>query len=159
MRIIRKWKDPSCFSVDDNLDYIPNRPGRKYSIIDDHPLRKEAFSSFGYTNLLEEPIFKNFLGINYLPGTAVHFHKDPAPHNYSHVRCNWVISKPVYGGNPIINGKEIEVDVGDLWICYASEETHGSSPMGDGTRIILSFGALILLKEVIEKILDKKVSI
>jgi hypothetical protein len=152
MRVISQWKNPSEFYLDPTLDFIPNRYGRKYSMLDDHPLRSEAFASFGYKNLLEEPIFKNFLGINYLPETSVHFHKDPAPHNYSHVRCNWVISKPAHGGNPIINGKEIEVSIGDLWICYASEEIHGTSPINEDTRIILSFGALISLKEIIKNL-------
>lgn len=152
MRIVKKWKNPSIFSFNNNLDYIPNRHGRKYAIIDDHPFRKEAFACFGYTNLLEEPIFKNFVGINDLPEAHVHYHKDPAPLNYSHVRCNWMISKPKFGGNPIINGQELNVEPGDLWICYASEEMHGSTKISEGIRTVLSFGALISLKEIINNL-------
>ena len=41
---------------------------------------------------------------------------------------------------------EFEVNVDDLWICFASEEIHGSTPIEGGERMICSFGDLIEVK-------------
>ena len=49
----------------------------------------------------------------------------------------------MYGGNPIIDDEVLEVDVGDLWLCLASLEKHGTTPIQGGERIIFSFGALV----------------
>lgn len=115
--------------------------------------RVEAFQEFNLIPDLEEITFKNYTGNHYVDGAFVHEHTDPAPEGYEHVRCNLMIKKPKVGGLPIIDGEELDVDEGDLWLCLASLEKHSSTPISGGERIIFSFGALIERANV-EKILS-----
>jgi hypothetical protein len=63
-----------------------------------------------------------------------------------------MIKKPLSGGMPVIDGQELNIEKGDLWLCLASLEEHSSTPINGGERIIFSFGALIN-KNSVEKIL------
>jgi hypothetical protein len=54
-----------------------------------------------------------------------------------------MIKKPNIGGNPVIDGEEFNIEVNDLWLCLASLETHSSTPIYGGERLIFSYGALI----------------
>ena len=90
-----------------------------------------------------EPVFGHLIGNNYVDGAFVHPHRDSAPKEFNHVRCNWMIKKPTRGGNPILDNEEFLVDEGDLWLCIANRETHSTTPIFGGERLIYSFGALI----------------
>lgn len=142
--IIHSWKNPDKFELPP-FEFVKNPigSGRRYMLVDQLPFREEAFSAFDLKEIFPEPLFKNFIGENYLDNAFVHEHMDPAPKNFVHVRANWMIQKPKIGGNPVINGKEININEGDLWLCFASEERHSSTPIFGGSRIVCSFGALI----------------
>lgn len=142
IRIIKNWKPISQFSLPADV-FRGNGYGRRYMSINDLPFRAEAFMAFGYDEIEGEPIFKNFIGNHFLDGAFVHEHMDTAPYGFMHVRANWMLKKPPAGGNPILDGVELQVDIGDLWICYASEERHSSVPIKGGQRTVCSFGALI----------------
>lgn len=141
-RVIKNWKSPLEFSPLTG-EFKLNGNGRRYLSLDNIPYRDEAFNSFGFKDLIDEPVFKNFIGEHYLDSAFTHEHQDKAPEGFMHVRVNWMINKPKMGGDPIINGKIIQVTEGDLWICFASEELHSSTPTKEGIRRICSFGALI----------------
>lgn len=141
-RIIQNWKNNSELMTPTGI-FKSNGTGRRYFSFQESELRQEAFSAFGITELFKEPMFDNFIGEHYLDGACTHLHKDPALQGFIHVRVNWMLNKPFIGGNPILDGKELQVNQNDLWICFASEETHGSTPIKGGIRRICSFGALI----------------
>lgn len=102
----------------------------------------------------EEPCFGIFIGVNTNSG-AVHEHTDPTKDEYIHFRLNFLVSKPEYGGVPIVNGEIIEVDELESWINCASKWLHKSTPVvGLKPRIVLSLGALITEQQV-EKVIKK----
>lgn len=123
----------------------PNGHGRRF--IGHTPIgndiTNEVFSLFGINKIQPEPMFGNFIGNHYLDAAAVHLHKDPAPKGFHHVRCNIAIEMPSQGGHPILDGKTIEIESGDIWICFASIEAHSSTPIKGGQRVTLSLGALV----------------
>jgi hypothetical protein len=123
--------------------FIANGPGRRFFKVEKIDGREEAFEQFGLLNLLPEPLFQNFIGNHFKDGAFTHLHSDPSPVGQVHVRVNWMLKKPRIGGDPVIDGRVIPVNEGDLWICFASEERHGSTPISGGERLICSFGALV----------------
>jgi hypothetical protein len=140
---------------------------RKFCKISDYPelelaqlvnaFREIAYEEIGVTEILTEPQFGNFIGVN-LDGGSVHEHQDARDSNNNvHLRFNFMIQKPNIGGNPIINGKEYWIDEDTCWINYASEWKHGSTPVaGDRARVVLSLGACVpehIVKEKISKII------
>lgn len=143
-RVIKNWKSPDSFKMPTG-EFKENlvSKGRRFLSYTDVNFRKEAFADFNIHEIYDEPMFKNFIGNHYMDGTFTHFHTDSAPSGFLHVRCNWLIKKALQGGNPVINNKEIITDVGDLWICFASKELHGTTPIKNGERLICSFGALV----------------
>ena len=141
-RVVKDWKY-SSFIKPATDGFIPNQYGRRCSIQENAGFWKEAFLSFGLIPSCIEPQFKNFTGNHYLDGAFTHLHTDNAPAGFDHVRCNLMICKPEHGGNPVLDGEEVVVDEGDLWLCIASRERHCSTPIKGGERIIFSFGALI----------------
>jgi hypothetical protein len=152
-RVIKNWQYAKFVTPAAN-GFVINKagPGRRSAVCNDPLYRVEAFKEFGLTPDLEEPVSKNFTGNHYLNGAYVHEHTDAAPSGYVHVRCNLMINKPKFGGMPVINGQELCVDEGDLWLCLASLEKHSSTPISGGERVIFSFGALIN-KQKIDQIL------
>jgi len=152
-RVIKNWRYAE-FVIPAIEGFVINNAGsgRKFAICSNPLYREEAFKEFNLLPDLEEPIFKNFTGNHYLEGAYVHEHSDSAPDGYVHVRCNLMIKKPKCGGAPIIDGQELVVDEGDLWLCLASLEKHSSTPINGGERVTFSFGALIN-KQSVEKIL------
>lgn len=112
-----------------------------------------AYEEIGITNILPEPQFGNFIGVN-LEGGSVHEHQDSRDANGNvHLRFNFMIQKPHIGGNPIINGKEYWIDEDQCWMNYASEWKHGSTPVyGTRERIVLSLGACVPEHVVREKL-------
>lgn len=152
-RIIKNWRYASAI-IPASQGFVTNSvsSGRRFAVCSNPLYRFEAFQEFNLIPDLEEPMYKNFTGNHYLEGAFVHEHIDPAPNGYEHVRCNLMIRKPSFGGMPVIDGEELTLKEGDLWLCLASLEKHSSTPISNGERIIFSFGALIN-KHSVEKIL------
>ena len=115
-----------------------------------------AYEEIGITEILPEPQFGNFIGVN-LKGGSVHEHRDSRDcRNNVHLRFNFMIQKPHIGGNPIIEGKEYWIDEDTCWMNYASEWRHGSTPVaGNRERVVLSLGACVPEHIVKEKISNK----
>ena len=141
-RIVKGWGLGKNI-IPANIGFIDNGSGRKFAKEKTDPFWLEAFSSFNLIPKYLEPVYQIFTGIHYLPGTHTHIHKDTAPKGFVHVRCNVMLKKPPSGGNPILDNEVLEVEEGDLWLCLASLERHGSTPISKPFRIIKSFGSLI----------------
>lgn len=141
-RVVKNWKPPEFFVMPAGY-FAPNTFGRENKSFGESEFRKDAFAQFGFAELFEEPAGKNFIGHHYLDGAFTHEHMDSAPNGFMHIRANWMIQKPPVGGNPILGGVTVEVEPGDLWLCFASEERHASEPIAGGERLICSFGALV----------------
>lgn len=146
-RVVKNWQYAN-FVTPASSNFISNRYGRKYAKQSSVEFWEKAFECFGLKPTKVEPMFENFTGIHYLDGAFTHEHNDPAPKGFDHVRCNLMIKKPMAGGNPVIDGKEFEIDVNDLWLCIASKELHKSTPISGGERIIFSFGGLVESSQV-----------
>jgi len=148
-RVVKNWKYADKIVVLNN-DFELNNVGfgRRFAIQDDTLYWKEAFNEFGLIPNYIEPMYKNMVGNHFLDGAFVHEHIDQAPEGYVHTRCNLMIKKPNKGGNPILDGKEIDVKVNDLWLCLASLEKHASTPILGGERLIYSFGALVDIDQI-----------
>ncbi len=133
---------------------IPNAMGRhryyKRYEENDHEVpdlfwnvRSRAVATFGVSDFEDEPGFKCFLGCNTEGGT-VHRHTDPSPPDKHHVRINLMISKPRNGGEPIIDGKVLDVEERDLWCFFPTVLPHESSPVvGNRNRMVISIGILV----------------
>lgn len=141
-RVIRNWKSPEEFAMPSGI-FKPNTKGREFMSFETSEFRDEAFAQFGFTELFREPDYRNFVGHHFLNGAYTPPHTDSAPKNYLHVRANWMLRKPPSGGDPVLAGVTLNVNPGDLWICFASEEVHASTPAHGGERFVCSFGALV----------------
>lgn len=153
-RVVKKWKYASM--VQPSFDFKLNScgKGRRFSTQDTALYWEEAFAEFGLKPTKVEPIFKNLTGNHFEDGAFVHPHTDSAPEGMVHTRCNLMLKKPDRGGNPILDGEEIHIEEGDLWLCLASMEIHSSTPIKGGERLIFSFGGLVP-NEQIEAIIEK----
>lgn len=147
VRVLRNWKDPALF-VRPAGSFRLNGPGRRYMSAPNIEFRDEAFAALGFHYVEPEPMFANFLGEHFLDGAYTHPHTDFAPQGYVHVRANWMLEKPEYGGDPIIGGFILNVQPGDLWVCFASIEEHSSFAIKGGVRRVCSFGALVPTNEI-----------
>lgn len=139
---------------------------RRFCMLTKHPnlelsqmveaFKEIAYEEIGVQDILPEPQFGNFVGVN-MTGGSVHEHQDERDSNNNiHLRFNFMIQKPNIGGNPIINGKEYWIDEDMCWMNYASEWKHGSTPVaGDRARVVLSLGACVPEHIVKEKISNK----
>ena len=152
-----------------NTNYDPRKDAeqgtRRFCMLTEHSnlelsqmveaFKEIAYEEMGVPNILPEPQFGNFVGVN-TEGGSVHEHQDARDNNNNiHLRFNFMIQKPHIGGNPIINGKEYWIDEDTCWMNYASEWRHGSTPVaGDRARVVLSLGACVpenIVKENISK--------
>jgi hypothetical protein len=143
-RVVPSWSNPESAGLG-ALAFESNNtgPGRRLAARLKTSIDADAFSAFGLVMDMPEPMLGNFVGNHFADGASVHPHKDSAPIGYAQVRCNWMLKKPFSGGNPVIDGEELDVNEGDLWLCIASKETHWSTPVSGGERLVFSFGALI----------------
>lgn len=122
--------------------------GRRFARVSSHHLWRVAFAAFGLYPTDVEPVFQHFTGWHYKEGAFTQRHKDSAPEGYVHTRCNVMIKKPPEGGIPVIDDHLVEVDEGDMWLCFASLDHHESTPIKGGDRLIFSFGGLIPVQQV-----------
>jgi hypothetical protein len=87
-----------------------------------------------------DSIFEDFLSFNE-DGGAIHKHKDQNHPNRIHTRYNLLLSLPEEGGNPIYDGKVIQIKEKMIWRCEAGLYNHASLPVkGTKPRINISFG-------------------
>eukprot|EP00435_Cladocopium_sp_Y103_P075212 s304_g55.t1 len=78
------------------------------------------------------------------PGGFIHEHRDKytstGPVALAHLRANIVVQMD-QSGRPIIAGKTVPVEEGDVWIFFASHELHATAPIqGLKPRIVFGFG-------------------
>jgi len=147
-RIVKKWKYASMVNPSFNFELNNASEGRRFAQQDTAPYWVEAFAEFGLKPVSVEPIFKNLTGNHFQDGAFVHPHTDPAPEGLVHTRCNLMLRKPEEGGNPVLDGEELDIDEGDLWLCLASMELHSSTPIKGGERLIFSFGSLVPTEQI-----------
>jgi hypothetical protein len=147
-RVIRQWKYASLVTPNINFQLNTSGDGRRFATQEEAPYWKEAFAEFRLNPTSVEPMFKNLTGNHFQDGAFVHPHTDPAPDGFVHTRCNLMLKKPKQGGNPVIDGEEIDVEEGDLWLCLASMEFHSSTPIKGGERLIFSFGGFVPVKQI-----------
>lgn len=114
----------------------------------------ETYTTLGIKEYEEEPKFGIFLGVNN-DGGFVSEHIDGAPEGFYHVRINFMVSKPNFGGLPIVNNLELDdIEEGASWLNIANVWNHSSTPVvGDKVRIVLSLGALVPVKIIEERFL------
>ena len=106
-------------------------------------IRQKTFTSIGINEFLEEPIWGILLGVHNEFG-FIHENTDRADNGFYHFRLNFLISKPIEGGMPIIDGQEFEVSEGESWVNIASKWKHKSTPViGKKARVVLSLGSLV----------------
>jgi hypothetical protein len=147
-RVIKNWKYSSMVQPYSNFKFINNGDGRRYAKQDTAHYWKEAFSEFVLEPVSVEPIFKNLIANQFKEGAFVHPHTDESPVGLVHTRCNLMLRKPIEGGNPVLDGEELDINEGDLWLCLASMEFHSSTPIKGGERLIFSFGGLVPIEQV-----------
>ena len=105
--------------------------------------RKEMFRRIGIYSFEEEPMLGIFLGVNSKFG-FIQEHTDATKNDFYHIRLNFLISKPIQGGVPMIKGENLNIEENESWLLLASEWRHNSTPVvGDKPRIVLSLGALV----------------
>lgn len=118
-------------------------------------LRKKIFHEFGIIDFQEEPMFGIFLGV-INEGGFVQKHIDPIFEEFYHLRINFLLSKPIEGGVPIIKDNPINVEEGESWLNLASEWPHECTPViGPKHRVVLSLGGLVE-KNYLNSILSEK---
>lgn len=149
-RVVKSWRYGRFVSPNTSFQLNNVGQGRRFATQDEAPYWHEAFAEFGLAPSCVEPIFKNLTGNHFQDGAFVHQHTDPAPKGFVHTRCNLMLRKPVKGGNPVLDGEEIEVEEGDLWLCLASMELHSSTPVYSGERLIFSFGGLVPVEQIMK---------
>lgn len=147
-RVVKNWKYGSMVRPSFNFQLNTSGDGRRFSVQNTALYWEEAFKEFGLKPVEVEPIFKNLTGNHYQDGAFVHPHTDPAPEGMVHTRCNLMLKKPNQGGNPVLDGEELDIEEGDLWLCLASIETHSSTPIKGGERLIFSFGGLVPVEQI-----------
>jgi hypothetical protein len=147
-RIVKQWKYASMVNPCFNFELSNAGNGRRFAVQDASPYWKEVFVEFKLKPVSVEPIFKNLTGNHFQDGAFVHPHIDRAPEGLVHVRCNLMLRKPAEGGNPVLDGEELNINEGDLWLCLASMELHSSTPIKGGERLIFSFGGLVPIEQV-----------
>ena len=138
---IKKWVYESIKNNEWRIN--PASPGRRNMVFETAPNYDSMFELFNLKSEGVEPSFKCFIGNHYQDGAFTHEHQDTNKNDLIHTRINIMIKKPKVGGNPIIAGKELEVNEGGVWLVFAGKERHASTPIYGGERIILSYGGLV----------------
>lgn len=80
--------------------------------------------------------------IRYLEGSHIARHVDDAQHGKRHRRINALLTPAAGGGELWIDGRRIELAVGDAVRFYPDREIHEVTPVV-GTRLLFSVGAWI----------------
>lgn len=83
-----------------------------------------------------------------LPGGFIHRHTDAYREGQpghrpglDHMRCNIMVKMADPSGQPVVEGRALPVEEGDLWAFFASRSQHETRPLqGSEPRIIFGFG-------------------
>ncbi len=90
------------------------------------------------------PYFPHFIGCIFKDNkksSGIQTHTDPRKDDWYQMRINYLIQKPVTGGEPIINRSVIDINENQSWNVWASEHKHSALPVTeDKMRITVSFG-------------------
>ena len=110
----------------------------------------QLFENMGMVTILTEPVVGYCLWITEEGGyMQPHVDDRHTITHYPHIRLNFLISKPITGGNPAINEVEYEIQEDECWFNHASIWSHSSSIVGGSKpRILLSLGKFVDSKEV-----------
>ena len=144
------------FALEDGLNFFIKNPAgnhRKYCNLNktDTLLKNtiksysdSLFGELGMTETKEETTYGNFIGI-ISEGGFVHNHIDSrSDSKLHHVRINFLIQKPISGGEVIINEQTYSIEENQAWLNLASEWFHSSTPViGERERIVLSLGKFV----------------
>ena len=81
-------------------------------------------------------------------GGQIHPHIDKYPyhdeHNAKHLRCNIMVAKENATGNPVIEGKIIDVPERAVWGFFPSEAAHATQELDvEQPRIVFQFGFVV----------------
>jgi hypothetical protein len=149
-------------SFSNNSYFIDNGHSRRYSSLTNtetpiselaKEIRKDSFSRLGIDIFEEEPIYGIFLSVN-TSGGSIQEHTDPTIEGHDHFRLNYMVSKPDFGGMPVIDGVPYSIKNLESWINIASEWKHRSTPViGSSPRIVLSLGAYVK-KETVQSVFN-----
>jgi hypothetical protein len=130
--------------------FRPNGLGRQYGLLnlfDDVPpqawdLKRALVERLALQHAPQEPVFKDFCGL-ITEGGAVQRHMDTNSAGLFHVRFNVMVSKPLAGGEPVVDGEVLDIEEGEIFRVDAGLKPHWCLPVrGSKPRIILSFGFL-----------------
>ena len=150
----------------DDKESTPEARGRKHLVLNDidepelqltlKEIENDLFTSnnfdkskFKLITKIENGLYPIILSciykVNELPNHGVHTHRDGrGPNDEMQVRFNYLVSKPIEGGEPVVNRRIIDLEEKDSMILFASEWLHRGMPIeGDKVRILLSMGYLV----------------
>tara|TARA_R110002049_G_scaffold228105_4_gene400305 strand:- start:24 stop:500 length:477 start_codon:yes stop_codon:yes gene_type:complete len=148
-RLIKNWKYAPFIKYQKNFIQNPISPGRRYAPQKPNVnLWKKAYAEFNLNPKKEDPYLGCIVMNHYEKGSFTQRHKDTTESGFIHARVNLMLKKPTEGGNIFIDDEIINVEKNDLWIILTNLEEHGSTPIGEGERLIYSFGSLIPVKEM-----------
>lgn len=126
--------------------WTPGRQGSGYDILPLREVLPQAAGSLVARSLAQlgtpfERYWDVYL-IRYRDGSFIAPHVDDAQHGKRHRRINAVVTPADHGGELTIDGRRIELAVGDAVRFYPDREVHAVSPV-TGTRLMFSVGAWI----------------
>lgn len=127
-----------------------NGPARQFCVLQEvnapeeaWEIKRQIIDAFDLHDAEQEPMFRDLCGL-ITQGGAVHEHTDPDHNGKQHVRFNVLVSKPLRGGMPVLDGQELELAEGEVWRCDASRVFHScTTVVGVKPRVVLSFGFLL----------------
>jgi hypothetical protein len=80
--------------------------------------------------------------IRYADGASIPPHTDPAQHGRTHRRINAVLAQAERGGELVVGGEQIALQVGDAVLFSPDREVHEVSTV-HGVRLLFSVGAWV----------------
>ena len=114
-----------------------------YCPIEVWEIKKIIENRYDLAGKVQEPMFRDFCGY-ILDGGQVHRHQDLNSYGLIHTRFNVLLSKPEFGGTPVINGVALSIEENEVWVCKAGLYQHETTRVqGSKPRIVLSFGYLL----------------
>jgi hypothetical protein len=117
-------------------------------------MKEELANRFDMKDWVLDPYFMDVIGY-ITEGGYVHTHLDQDIDDHKHMRINVLIQKPVSGGLLVLDGEELEVGVGDVWLNLASLCVHSCTAIaGNKPRSILSLGYQVA-NDAAEGIIEK----
>tara|TARA_B110000438_G_scaffold48510_1_gene48890 strand:+ start:6600 stop:7208 length:609 start_codon:yes stop_codon:yes gene_type:complete len=121
--IMKQFDLPMSTQIEPNYGYLICHSQKGHQV---HEHSDANFNVEGPDELLNEDLPYDYLG------------------DVIHTRFNVLISKPLKGGNPVINKIEYKVKENEVWRCLAGIHDHYTTKVEkDKPRVLLSFGYFI----------------